>query len=49
MVLTLASVLGLDGRSTHPSGLYLPELLGDAESFVSQLNGSGAVVSEEII
>jgi hypothetical protein len=47
IVLSLASVLGLDDRSPACPGLYLPELLSDPKWFLNELRSAGATISED--
>lgn len=42
VVLSLASVLGLNDRSPARPGLYLPELLSDTKWFLDELRSAGA-------
>lgn len=46
-VLALTAVLGLDDGDPSPSGLYLPELLADAEWFLGGLNDAGATIQQD--
>lgn len=46
VVLSLASVLGLNARSPARPGLYLPELLSDAKWFLDELCSAGATIYE---
>lgn len=43
-VLSLSNALGLNGRPPAAPGLYLPELLLDAEWFLSELREEGATI-----
>jgi hypothetical protein len=47
VVLSLASVLGLNDRSPARPGLYLPELLSDSKWFLDELRSAGAIISED--
>ena len=47
VVLSLASVLGLNDRSPAPPGLYLPELLSDARWFLDELRSAVATIYED--
>ncbi|MBW4581722.1 MAG: hypothetical protein KME42_19295 [Tildeniella nuda ZEHNDER 1965/U140] len=47
VVLSLASVLGLNDRSPARPGLYLPELLSDAKWFLDELRSAGAIIYED--
>lgn len=47
IVLSLASVLGLNDRSPACPGLYLPELLLDPKWFLDELCSAGAIISED--
>jgi hypothetical protein len=47
VVLSLASVLGLNDRSPARPGLYLPELLSDARWFLDELRSAGATIYED--
>jgi hypothetical protein len=47
VVLSLASVLGLNDRSPAPPGLYLPELLSDPKWFLDELRSAGAIIYED--
>ena len=46
VVLSLASVLGLNDRSPACPGLYLPELLSDTKWFLDELRSAGATIYE---
>ncbi|MBW4485826.1 MAG: hypothetical protein KME14_25145 [Tildeniella torsiva UHER 1998/13D] len=46
VVLSLASVLGLNNRSPARPGLYLPELLSDTQWFLDELRSAGATIQE---
>lgn len=46
VVLSLASVLGLNDRSPARPGLYLPELLSDTKWFLDELRSAGATIYE---
>jgi hypothetical protein len=46
VVLSLASVLGLNDRSPAGPGLYLPELLSDSQWFLDELRSAGAIIYE---
>lgn len=48
VVLSLASVLGLNDRSPARPGLYLPELLSDAKWFLDELCSAGATIHEDV-
>ncbi|WP_375506658.1 hypothetical protein [uncultured Nostoc sp.] len=47
VVLSLASVLGLNDRSPARPGLYLPELLSDTKWFLDELRSAGATIYED--
>lgn len=47
VVLSLASVLGLNDRSPAHPGLYLPELLSDPKWFLDELRSGGAAIYED--
>jgi hypothetical protein len=47
VVLSLASVLGLNDHSPARPGLYLPELLSDPKWFLDELRSAGATISED--
>lgn len=47
VVLSLASVLGLNDRSSASPGLYLPELLSDPKWFLDELHSAGAIIYED--
>lgn len=47
VVLSLASVLGLNDRSPARPGLYLPELLSDSKWFLDELCSAGATIYED--
>jgi hypothetical protein len=47
IVLSLASVLGLNDRAPARPGLYLPELLCDPQRFLDELRSGGATISED--
>lgn len=47
VVLSLASVLGLNDHSPARPGLYLPELLSDTQWFLDELRSGGAIISED--
>jgi hypothetical protein len=47
VVLSLASVLGLNDRSPVRPGLYLPELLSEPKWFLDELHSAGATISED--
>ncbi|MBC7881187.1 MAG: hypothetical protein H7Y37_07615 [Anaerolineae bacterium] len=47
VVLCLASVLGLNGRSPAHPGLYLPELLLESKGFLDELRSAGATINED--
>ncbi len=47
VVLSLASLLGLNDRSPARPGLYLPELLSDAKWFLDELRSAGATIHED--
>jgi hypothetical protein len=47
VVLSLASVLGLNDRAPARPGLYLPELLSDPKWFLDELHSGGATISED--
>ena len=47
VVLSLASVLGLNDRSPAHPGLYLPELLSDTKWFLDELRSAGATIYED--
>jgi hypothetical protein len=47
VVLSLASVLGLNDRSPARPGLYLPELLSDPKWFLDELRSGGAIIDED--
>jgi hypothetical protein len=47
VVLSLASVLGLNDRAPARPGLYLPELLSDPKWFLDELRSAGATISED--
>lgn len=47
VVLSLASVLGLNDRSPARPGLYLPELLSDSKWFLDELRSGGAIIHED--
>lgn len=47
IVLSLASVLGLNDRAPASPGLYLPELLSDSKWFLDELRNGGAIISED--
>ncbi|WP_193200281.1 hypothetical protein [Nostoc sp. MG11] len=47
VVLSLASVLGLNDRSPARPGLYLPELLSDSKWFLDELRSAGATIYED--
>lgn len=44
VVLSLSTVLGLEGRPPAPAGLYFPELLMDTDWFLDELIQAGATV-----
>jgi hypothetical protein len=46
IVLSLASVLGLNDRDPARPGLYLPELLSDPKWFLDELRSAGATIDE---
>lgn len=48
VVLSLSAVLGLNGGSPFSAGLYMPELLEDAEAYLDELRRAGAVIHEYI-
>jgi hypothetical protein len=47
VVLSLASVLGLNDHAPARPGLYLPELLSDSKWFLDELRSGGATISED--
>lgn len=47
VALSLTSVLGLNDHSPVRPGLYLPELLSDAQWFLDELRSAGATICEE--
>jgi hypothetical protein len=47
VVLSIASVLGINDRSPASPGLYLPELLSDPKWFLDELRSAGATISED--
>jgi hypothetical protein len=47
VVLSLASVLGLNDRFPARPGLYLPELLSDTKWFLDELRSAGATIYED--
>lgn len=47
VVLSLASVLGLNDRSPARPGLYLPELLSEPKWFLDELRSAGATIYED--
>jgi hypothetical protein len=47
VVLSLASVLGLNDRSPARPGLYLPELLSAPKGFLDELLSAGATIYED--
>lgn len=47
VVLSLSALLGRDDRAPAVPGLYLPELLSDAEWFLDELRGAGAVITHK--
>jgi hypothetical protein len=47
VVLSLASVLGLNDRSPAGPGLYLPELLSDPQWFLDELRSAGAIIYKD--
>jgi hypothetical protein len=47
VVLSLASVLGLNDRSPVHPGLYLPELLSEPKWFLDKLRSAGATIYED--
>jgi hypothetical protein len=46
VVLSIASVLGLNDRDPARPGLYLPELLSDPKWFLDELHSAGATIDE---
>lgn len=46
LALLLAPLLGLDHRSPATPGLYLPELLIDADAFIDELAAAGAKIQD---
>jgi len=46
VVLALASALGLDGQPAAAAGLYLPELLPGANTFLDHISHAGAIISD---
>lgn len=46
VVLALAALMGLDGKARTPAGLYMPELLWDADAFLAELVRAGAQIEE---
>ena len=44
VVLALSALLGLDGQAPTPAGLYMPELLWDANTYLAALIRAGAQI-----
>ncbi len=42
--LALSTVLGLEGRPAYPPSVYFPELLMEADWYLSALKAAGAVI-----